>query len=639
MGIDITSQISVNGKSILFSNLCINQYLADVNSFSFTWREKKKDKQSNYQEYVSFYQNNLAKQVIVKIGTGNNTDFTFKGFISSISCSGNDDMATEYSISGKGDFAKFDEIEECNSYYKKTLSDIVSDSLKNTDYLLQAQTSKELFYTVQYNQTKFGFLRLLAIRYGEWLFYDGQQMIFGPVFKNSISVQIQKDILDVNISAKIFKASEKNVGFNTYEGKQVEKSGNDASNINNELINAGSDGGNAVFGSNQTYTNSYTVLTNNESFNNNIKDYAENQMHGGFSNGMYMTAKSGNSKIALGTRLSVLDEQKHAMGEYIVIQINHFSNSNSFYQNSFVAVPSDLKKPPYVNAQLYPICKSQPAIVVDNEDDKKLGRIKVRLPWQQPGETTPWLPVMVPHAGKNKGFHFLPEKNDQVMIDFIGNNAERPYVIGAFYTEENGHGNDHTGNNVKVIGTRTGRRLEINDDKGYIKLQDFNKEGSSEEQKGSQIVLAKTSDGVSTLIDSGIDNNNYAQIMLTDKSVALDIKKDGDHKYSIIMNVNDDKIVIHSKGSIEISADKQIDINSGTININASQELNLKGTQTGVNIKGKNIKADADKNLELAAMVDIKLAAMAMLEVSATTSAKLDGGPMTTIKGGMVMIN
>ena len=57
--------------------------------------------------------------------------------------------------------------------------------------------------------------------------------------------------------------------------------------------------------------------------------------------------------------------------------------------------------PPYTNGQLYPICRTQPALVVDNEDKDGLGRIKVRFPWQGAQDTTPWISLIVPHAGKD----------------------------------------------------------------------------------------------------------------------------------------------------------------------------------------------------------------------------------------------
>ncbi|MFT4204240.1 MAG: phage baseplate assembly protein V [Chitinophagaceae bacterium] len=643
MGIEISkTQIAVDGKDIVFSNLSINQYLADVGSFSFIWRVKKDSQKDSYSEYVDFYNKNLSKSVVITIGTGDAADFTFKGFIHAISCSGREDTATEYSISGKGNIAKIDAVEECKSYYKKSLADIVVDALGNVEHVCSPQPSngKELHYTVQYNQTKFDFVRMLAVRYGEWLFYDGHYLVFGSMFGDVVPVQIQKDIQDVNISAKIFKPSEKHSGFNTFTGKPVEKNGNDDPSVKNDIITAGADRGKDAFGSDQTlFTHSYAVMTEEPSFYHDIKYISNNQMESHYSNAMYLSARSGNSKLQLGGKLNVTDENGKAMGEYIIIQINHFSTAESQYQNSFVAIPSAVQKPPYTNPHAYPMCKAQPAIVKENEDDKGMGRIKVHFPWQPPNDTSPWLPVMVPHAGKDKGFHFLPEKEEQVMVDFIGNNAERPYIVGAFYAADNGHGNDHDGNNIKMIGTKTGRRLEIDDDKGTIKMQDY---ASTDNPYGNQVGLNKTNDFVGVVLNSATDKKNLSELVLNEKYGTLwAIFENGEQILKINMDASHKSISIHSKGSIKISADQQIDIKSGTINLNAGNiNLNASGGESGggkISIEGQEINAESKTTLDLKGL-NTTLKGDTMVEVSGAM-ANLKGSGPTTIKGTPIAIN
>ncbi|GAL64992.1 phage baseplate assembly protein V [Algibacter lectus] len=56
----------------------------------------------------------------------------------------------------------------------------------------------------------------------------------------------------------------------------------------------------------------------------------------------------------------------------------------------------------------------------------------MQFPWQKPtGETTPWIRVVTPHGGGDKGFHFIPEVGEEVLIGFEGANAERPYMMGS----------------------------------------------------------------------------------------------------------------------------------------------------------------------------------------------------------------
>lgn len=638
MSFQITqTKINVNGQDIAFTNLSINQYLADVGSFSFAWRYPKKNEPDSFQQYASFYKEYLAKQVTITVNEGETPVFTFKGFIQAISCNGSDDMAIEYSITGKGILAAIDEIPECNSYYKKTLADIFSDVLKNTNSMLQPATSTPLFYTVQYNQTRFEFLRMLAARFGEWLFYDGEYLVLGPVFGNTQNVVIGTDILDVNISARIFKLSEKNTGFNVYQGKEIDREGNESSGISQDLIKNSEAAGKNIYNATQTATYSYAALTADDTFVNSIKHIAERQLQSATSNATQLTARSYNSKLQLGTKIAVRDERNALMGNYILAQVTHFCSSGSNYQNSFTALPAEIKMPPYTNAELYPVCQPQPAIVTDNADDKGMGRIKVHFPWQQPGETTPWLPVMVPHAGKDKGFHFLPEKDEQVMIDFIGGNAERPFAIGSFYTEGNGHGNDPDGNYMKVIGTKTGRRLEINDNKGILRLQDFYYQKNS--NKGNQVVLTKTDSEISTQLTSIEDDNNFSFLSLDPKHAAIVIKKNGDPAFAITMEEDNKKINVYAKGSVNITAEQEINMSAGNINLHASQAVNISAGDKGkVTLKGLEIKAQANTEVNIEATTSMKMKALEM-DISADVMGKFNGGAMTTITGSLVKIN
>ncbi|OED46944.1 hypothetical protein AB832_00730 [Flavobacteriaceae bacterium (ex Bugula neritina AB1)] len=58
----------------------------------------------------------------------------------------------------------------------------------------------------------------------------------------------------------------------------------------------------------------------------------------------------------------------------------------------------------------FPKSDIQVATVIENNDPDGLSRVKVQFPWQKHlGSTTPWIRMMLPHAGVDKGFHFIPE--------------------------------------------------------------------------------------------------------------------------------------------------------------------------------------------------------------------------------------
>lgn len=93
--------------------------------------------------------------------------------------------------------------------------------------------------------------------------------------------------------------------------------------------------------------------------------------------------------------------------------------------------------PPYNKcAELRP-ASPQTAIVVDNYDPRYLGRVRLRYPWQAEGDAaTPWVRKTTAMATKGGGMHFKLKPGDEVMVDYIGGNIDRPYVIGALFNND-----------------------------------------------------------------------------------------------------------------------------------------------------------------------------------------------------------
>jgi uncharacterized protein involved in type VI secretion and phage assembly len=79
--------------------------------------------------------------------------------------------------------------------------------------------------------------------------------------------------------------------------------------------------------------------------------------------------------------------------------------------------------------------------------------------------------MVQPHSGAGKGFYFIPEIGEEVMVGFEGGNADKPYVIGTHYNGTQSSGYATADNSFKVIKTQTGHYLEFEELKG-IKLAD-----------------------------------------------------------------------------------------------------------------------------------------------------------------------
>jgi len=265
--------------------------------------------------------------------------------------------------------------------------------------------------------------------------------------------------------------------------------------------------------------------------------------------------------------------------------------------------------------------------VVKNEDADGLDRIKVRFPWMQDTETTPWISVMVPYAGSNRGMRFTPEVDEEVLIDFADNNAERPFMIGSFYTTANTSGIPHEGNNIKAIVSRTGRRFEIDDDQGAVRMYD----NYIDKTPKNGILLKRKDDDQQILLESQVDSDNYTVVMLEKgDTVNLGVVSGGELKAEIRIKKDGPDIIIHSKGSININAEGDLNLESGgSIKMSATNKIEIK-SDAEIKVKGMSVEVESDTTLDLKGL-------NAKLEGSAQLEAK--GGAMASLSAAIVKIN
>src|SRR6266851_1915075 len=102
-------------------------------------------------------------------------------------------------------------------------------------------------------------------------------------------------------------------------------------------------------------------------------------------------------------------------------------------------------------------------IVTNVKDPQKLGRIKVQLPRLPGGPESDWARVAQPAAGAGRGFYWLPEVGDEVLIAFELGQANRPYVIGTLW---NGKDKPMAGayaddNTTRMIQTKSGTKIDV----------------------------------------------------------------------------------------------------------------------------------------------------------------------------------
>jgi uncharacterized protein involved in type VI secretion and phage assembly len=104
-------------------------------------------------------------------------------------------------------------------------------------------------------------------------------------------------------------------------------------------------------------------------------------------------------------------------------------------------------------------------VVTDNKDPSKLGRVKVKLPILSESETTFWVPIVMPGAGKNRGWFFIPEPEDEVLVIFEHGDLNRPLIIGSLWNGKDTPPSDNKNgkNDARMIKSRQGSKVTFDD--------------------------------------------------------------------------------------------------------------------------------------------------------------------------------
>ncbi len=233
------------------------------------------------------------------------------------------------------------------------------------------------------------------------------------------------------------------------------------------------------------------------------------------------------------------------------------------------------------------IASAQRAIVVDNFDPDRLGRVRVLYPWQKKYEkyekinkndinSTPWIRISTTMASDGAGFVFAPTINDEVLVDYENGNIERPYVCGSFYN--NTHrpsipSRSHTRGVVKSITSSNGHHLSFVDNAG------------GERYIANFLPLTRMMASFG-FFDQVAFNGPYSKYFGGGFELA-----DYYGIYSITGSTHNRSINISSP--------------FGTVNIDAFQGITIEAPMGDVNIVGKNVNIEARNNLSITSGTNI----------------------------------
>ncbi|GGB00786.1 type VI secretion system Vgr family protein [Puia dinghuensis] len=528
----------------------------------------------------------------------------FSGIVTQVETSRFNSYNGDVIITGYSPTIILDNGGHCKSWEKKAVKNIAQDVLKHfPQNLLNPKVATKypetLAYVVQYKETAWQFLFRLSATYGEWLFYDGRNLVIGePSGGNSTALTFGGNLSRFTMALQVRPAALQMMAYD-YMNHQVYTS--TPSGIEGR---AGlNDLGKTALQASQTVYAAQPKIWNNHFLTNKkqLDDVVNIQSAMNSSNHVRFNGSSGHPGVSVGGEVSVqgtnvFSQSNESYGEYTVISVNHYADGQGNYNNDFVAIPASIRVPP-VATPLAPPCEAQSALVTDNHDPKGLGRVRLKFYWMNGAEKTPWIRVTSPHGGGGKGMFFIPEIGEEVIAGFEGDSAVKPYVIGTVYHGAANNTFSNAGNDVKALQTRSGNKVIMNDAAGSVFVQD--------------------KDGNSVLIDGA------GNITVTaNKTVTLNAT---------------DEIIFNTK-KITMLAENEIYMQSKVLNGQLSETATVYGKNNVTVSSDTMVSLESQNKVEAIAKTEVNLSSQTKIGVD-SVHIEVNGNSATNIRGGMVNLN
>jgi type VI secretion system secreted protein VgrG len=518
---------------------------------------------------------------------GSSIPLQFLGLVTQVQAAKHDGHSGDAIICGYSPTILMDNSPHCKSWENQTVNSIATEvfNVFSKNLLapnLQASYSTKIPYTVQYKETAWQFMNRLAATYGEWLFYTGEKVSLGPLQPKTAQLTYGSNLSHLAMALQLRPGNFAQVAYDhnnttTHESSPqgiaqragLNSLGDHAYNKSSEFFDVAS----------KVYLASH--IDNPEQLNEITNTRAAAQA----SNLVTFNGASSHCGVQLGNTVNV--DNNH--GSYTIIEVNHSCNGIGNYSNEFVAIPNSIKVPPVTN-YAEPYCETQSAIVLENFDEQGLGRIRVQYKWMNQSEKTPWIRMMMPHAGGGKGAFFIPEKGEEVIVAFENNNPTKPYVQGAIYNSSQNNQFSNKGNDIKTIQTRSGTKLRMNDAEGSVFVEDPSGNTWFMDGKGNIKVNAPNNMSITVGkdLDISVGANMSTKVGVNETMIIGNDKTESIAKNYIQYSDNKTVTVKNNKTDYVANSYKQI---AGDTDMQTSKgDMKIRGTALTVVQGGKDVK-------------------------------------------------
>jgi hypothetical protein len=404
----------------------------------------------------------------------------FKGTVTHVSYIGHYGAQNHIRVSGCSPTIKLDGSRTMDSFTDMTLKGIVAEAVKNSgnggSVTAQPKFTAKIDYIAQYDETCFEFLNRLSGIYAENFFYSGEEICFGKQKAKEEEITFESEMTSFDLTARLVPSKMRPYHYLVHEARETDGVSRPFPIDYLQMI--AKEQSEKIYASEGTLPCEANVLCQEE-----LENIAKANKYRAVAEMLVLSGASQTSKVKIGGEIRVklpeyMKISEHGVGTFIVTSVTHEYDVKGAYRNTFSGVPDTIENIP-VSSLRFPKAFPQPATVKSNDDEKKLGRVKVEFPWQKDkNKTTNWIRVATPDAGKsdkvpqNRGFVFIPEKDDLVMVDFEYGDPNRPFVSGSIFSERVSKGGSED-NHLRTITDKSRNYIQLNSQAG-VKMVDKN---------------------------------------------------------------------------------------------------------------------------------------------------------------------
>ena len=602
MAQQVNVSVSIAKKAVKhFNSLRIDQSLFTHHTFEIVVPYEDFDNKDEL-FFKSAHQQLVGQEVEIGITpyykkiTGN---FTFKGVVTELVLRNNSELVNSYVIRGHSPTFLAEDGVQRRSFLQQTLGQIFSAVLNPYPFskVISPKYTGRIDYKAQYDESNFDFLNRLAAEYGEWFYYDGQQLVVGKPGSHAQPFVIDgMQHFDMAVSLKPNRFAMRHYNYAKHE-PYAGKGG---------AVNGLGALGTFAYGQSQSLFTQPAQLwpLRDVQFQGELDTSIHSVNATNAADLVRFHGAGENPNLSVGTIVNVTGQRLTAAGvykqdnagSYRITAISHTVDQIGNYENFFEAIPDTAEFPPRNPTVRMPVALPEIATVTKNKDPMKLGRVQVQFHWPNQKEgLSSWVRVAFPYTGGSRGMLFIPEVNDQVLISYEANHVDFPVLVGSLYHKslENDYWFDN--NYQKIIRTKGGNKLVFKDKPGEQEVYITNAN-----KKGTSLHISFKGDGTITLETEGL-------IQLKAKNIKMTAKHN---------------IEMTAQNNIEMTAGNQFAVTTKELKTTASQSASHEATQE--------IKLKAGQKVDVEAGIEVSVQG---------TTVEVKGGGLIDIKAPMVKIN